>query len=246
MQAIEKRFIVHKEISFTDIPNFPTSTVASHSGKIILASIDEQHVLIMSGRFHYYEGYEMSEVTFYIHVLNRLGIQNIIFTNASGGLNPHFNLGDIVMISDHINLFPANPLRGQNDDSLGPRYPDMLHTYNESFRKSASIIANELKINMKEGVYLGWQGPSLETPAEYRMARILGADLIGMSTVPEVIVAKYYNMKIAAFSIVSNVCFPISAIEETTVDQILEEVCRSSKGLGEVIERLIDKMVIIH
>lgn len=216
------------EILYSNLPHFPVSTVKSHAGKLIFGKIGGTSIILVSGRFHYYEGYSLKEATYYIHVLKALGVTDIFFTNASGGLNPHFKAGDIVLVTDHINLFPDNPLRGINDESQGPRFPDMLSTYNKKTIAELVELCKSLGIKIQKGVYLGWQGPSLETPAEYKMARILGADLIGMSTTPEVIVAKYYNMNICVLSIVSNQCYPISTITETTIDQVIAVVKASS------------------
>ena len=178
-------------------------------------------------------------VTYYIHVLKALGVKTSILTSASGGLNPHYKEGQIVMINDHINLFPSNPLRGMNDEQLGPRFPDLLLAYPTDLQTLASDGANSLNIDLKKGVYLGWQGPSLETPAEYKMANILGADLVGMSTIPEVIVNKYRGIRTLAFTIVSNVCFPKSALNETTVDEVIKVVNNNAKDLQKLIIHIL-------
>ena len=243
MNRLEEMVDQEMVIPYEDIPHTPMSTVESHSGRLISGRLGNKHILILAGRYHYYEGYEMDVVTFFIHVLNQLGVKTIIFTNAAGGLNPHYTSGDIVMIKDHINLFPQNPLRGRNDAGVGPRFPDMLFTYDAKLREEVKLHSLDLKIPFKEGVYLGWQGPSLETPAEYKMARMFGADLVGMSTIPEVIVAKYYGLRIAAFSIVSNTCFPISELKETALEDIIRMVNGSGEKLSELVSGLIHRIV---
>lgn len=229
-------------INYKDIPHFPVSTVQSHKGQLIFGQINGKDIVLVAGRFHYYEGYSMEQVTYYIHVLKALGIHTSIMNSASGGLNPHYKEGNLVMIKDHINMFPKSPLRGQNDESQGPRFPDMLNAYPKNLRSAALTCARSLNIDLKSGVYLGWQGPALETPAEYKMARGFGADLVGMSTVPEVIVNKYREINTLAFTIVSNLCFPISALEETTVESVIKTVNENAKQLKELIIRLIPEI----
>ena len=224
------------EIPYSEIPHFPISTVRSHHGKLVFGLKSGVPVVVMAGRFHYYEGYSAAELTFPIRVLKALGIEKMIMTNAAGGINPHFNEGDIVQVTDHINLMPDHPLRGHNDERLGLRFPDMLQAYDKEMILSFEKMADDLGILLRQGVYLGLQGPSLETPAEYKMARIMGADILGMSTIPEVIVAKHVGIKVAVFSIVSNVCFPKSALTETTVEAVIATVMKSV----EKVQRLFD------
>ncbi len=224
------------EIPYSEIPHFPISTVESHHGKLVFGYKSGVPVVVMSGRFHYYEGYSAAELTFPIRVLKALGVDKMIMTNAAGGINPHFNEGDIVQVTDHINLMPDHPLRGHNDERLGLRFPDMLQAYDKGMILSFEKIADDLGILLRQGVYLGLQGPSLETPAEYKMARIMGADILGMSTIPEVIVAKHAGIQVAVFSIVSNVCFPKSALTETTVEVVIATVKKSV----EKVQRLFD------
>lgn len=227
-------------INYGEIPLFPVSTVESHKGRMVFGKINNQRVLILSGRFHYYEGYDMEDVTYSIHVLKELGVNHLILTNASGGLNPHYKNGDIIMVSDHINLFPQHPLRGINDESMGLRFPDMLNAYSRELRTKMKVAAKKIKYHLKEGVYLGWQGPSLETPAEYKMARILGADVLGMSSIPEVIVAKYREIELVMLSIVSNECFPISKLKETSLAEIVEVMDKSSENMKNIIFHYLD------
>jgi len=224
------------EIPYSEIPHFPISTVRSHHGKLVFGLKSGVPVVVMAGRFHYYEGYSAAELTFPIRVLKALGIEKMIMTNAAGGINPHFNEGDIVQVTDHINLMPDHPLRGHNDERLGLRFPDMLQAYDKEMILSFEKMADDLGVLLRQGVYLGLQGPSLETPAEYKMARIMGADILGMSTIPEVIVAKHVGIKVAVFSIVSNVCFPKSALTETTVEAVIATVMKSV----EKVQRLFD------
>jgi purine-nucleoside phosphorylase len=224
------------EIPYSDIPHFPISTVESHHGKLVFGLKSGVPVVVMAGRFHYYEGYSAAQLTFPIRVLKVLGVEQMIMTNAAGGINPHYHEGDIVQVTDHINLMPDHPLRGQNDARLGLRFPDMLQAYDKEMIQKFQQLAYELEISLRQGVYLGLQGPSLETPAEYKMAHILGADILGMSTIPEVIVAKHAGIKVAVFSIVSNVCFPKSALTETTVEAVIATVMKS---VGKV-QRLLD------
>lgn len=229
-------------IPYSEIPNFPVSTVKSHQGQLIFGYKFGIPVIALSGRFHYYEGYTSAEVTFPIRVLKALGIQHLILTNAAGGVNPHFVEGDIVIIEDHINMMPDHPLRGAHDERLGPRFPDMMAAYHPETNLQFQGLAASLKMPLKKGVYLGLQGPSLETPAEYKMAHILGADLVGMSTIPEVIVARSMDMRVTAFSIVSNVCFPTAAITKTTIDEVIAVVNASATKVQKLLDKYFDKM----
>jgi purine-nucleoside phosphorylase len=220
------------EISYDDIPGFPKSTVEGHAGKLKLMKIGNKSVIMLFGRFHYYEGYSMQEVSFPIRVLKLLGINHLILSNVAGSLNPTYNQGDLIFIRDHINLLPENPLRGKNLIEFGPRFPDMMECYSAQNRNLAKLICGRLKITYHEGIYLSVQGPSLETPAEYNMFHLLGADLIGMSTVPEVIVAHHAGMNILAASIVSNVCYPIEKIEKTSLESVLKVAKTGSEKLA--------------
>ncbi len=190
-------------ISYKDIPNFPVSTVAGHQGKLILGTLSGRKVVAMQGRFHYYEGYSTKEVTFPIRVLKYLGIKLLVLSNASGGINPDFRVSDIMFITDHINLLP-NPLIGKNDDRIGTRFPEMSEAYNKNVLAMADKIAHELKIKVQHGVYVGDTGPTYETPAEYNYYRIIGGDCVGMSTVPEVIVARHCGLPVFAVSVITD------------------------------------------
>ena len=191
------------EFSYTEIPNFPVSTVEGHAGKIIFGKLGGKDIMAMQGRFHYYEGYSMKEVTFPIRVMYELGIKTLFVSNASGGMNPEFKIGDLMIITDHINFFPEHPLRGKNFPT-GPRFPDMHEAYDHELIALADKIAAEKGIAVQHGVYVGVQGPTFETPAEYRMYRLLGGDAVGMSTVPEVIVARHCGIKVFGVSIITD------------------------------------------
>ncbi|MEO6759475.1 MAG: purine-nucleoside phosphorylase [Saprospiraceae bacterium] len=212
---------IQAEITYRDIPHFATSTVESHQGRLLFGTLGGHPVVVMAGRFHYYEGWTMQQVTFPVRVLKALGVEQIIITNVSGGVNAHLKAGDLVIVRDHINLLPEHPLRGENDERLGPRFPDMLHTYDLAWRQHALSIARKHGIRASEGVYSALQGPNLETPAEYDMLHRLGSDCTGMSSVPEVLVARHAGLRVMMISLVSNVSYPLSAIRETTVAEVI-------------------------
>jgi len=203
-----------KLIPYSDIPNFPVSTVKGHKGQLISGTFGGKKVIALQGRFHFYEGYSMSEVTFPVRVFKELGVKLLIVSNAAGGMNPEFNIGDIMIINDHINLFPTNPLMGKNDDSLGPRFPEMSEPYDLNIIQKAEEIAKKINIHVQKGVYVGVSGPCFETPAEYRAFRILGGDAVGMSTVPEVIAARHGGLP----------CFACSVITDLGGGEIAEKV----------------------
>jgi len=192
------------EIGYETIPHFPTSTVESHAGKLMFGKLEGKRTMAMAGRFHYYEGYSMQQVTFPIRVMKAMGVKALIVSNACGGLNPLFKSGDIMLITDHINLLGDNPLIGPHEDRLGPRFPDMFECYDREYQQIAVKAALELKQELRQGVYAAVSGPNLETAAEYRMMRIIGADAVGMSTVPEVIVARQMGIRVLGFSIVTD------------------------------------------
>ena len=192
------------EFSYKDIPNFPVSTVEGHAGKLIFGKLGGKDIMAMEGRFHYYEGYSMKEVTFPIRVMYELGIKTLFVSNASGGMNPDFKIGDLMIITDHINLFPEHPLRGKNYNELGPRFPDMGEPYSKRLIADALNVAKKNGIKVQQGVYVGTQGPTFETPAEYRYFKAIGGDAVGMSTVPEVIVARHGGMEVFAISVITD------------------------------------------
>ncbi|WP_289680244.1 purine-nucleoside phosphorylase [Paramuribaculum intestinale] len=193
-----------KYIPYTEIPNFPVSTVEGHSGNLIFGRLGNRQVIAMQGRFHYYEGYDMKEVTFPVRVMKQLGVNTLFVSNAAGGMNKEFRVGDIMIITDHINLFPENPLRGKNYEELGPRFPAMTEAYDKRLVAAAEEIAAKKGIRVMKGVYVGTQGPTFETPAEYEYFRIIGGDAVGMSTVPEVIVANHAGMKVFGVSVITD------------------------------------------
>ena len=203
------------EIPYDTIPNFPVSTVEGHSGKLIVGKLGEKDIIAMQGRFHYYEGYDMKEVTFPVRVMNALGIKTLFLSNASGGVNPDFEIGDLMIITDHINVFPEHPLRGKNFNELGTRFPDMSEAYSKELIEKALVIAKENNIKVQQGVYVGTQGPTFETPSEYKYFRIIGGDAVGMSTVPEVIVANHMKMNCFAISIITDLGVPDKIVEVT-------------------------------
>jgi purine-nucleoside phosphorylase len=230
---------IETEISYPDIPHFAKSTVQSHQGKLIFGWLGDHPVVVMAGRFHWYEGWTMEQVTFPIRVLKFLDIQRIIITNVSGGVNPHLRAGDLVVVSDHINLLPENPLRGPNDERLGPRFPDLLHTYDATLRKKALEIAKTHHIRAFEGVYSALPGPNLETPAEYTMLRGLGSDCTGMSSIPEVLVARHMNLPVLMISLVSNVSYPRSAIRVTTLEEVISTAQAAEPKMRLLIRELV-------
>jgi purine-nucleoside phosphorylase len=216
--GLVKEIEIIDEIPYTEIPNFPVSTVMGHSGKLIFGKLGGKSVMAMQGRFHYYEGYSMQQVTFPVRVMKLMGVEHLFVSNASGGVNPDFEIGEIMILDDHINLFPAHPLIGKNIDELGTRFPDMSKPYDHGMIKLAKSIAAENNIRVATGTYAGLTGPTLETPAEYVYVRNIGADAVGMSTVPEVIVARHMNMPCFAISIITDLGVPGKIMEVTHED----------------------------
>lgn len=233
---------VEREFVFGLLPYFCASTVASHRGKLILGMLHGIPVVVMSGRLHYYEGYSMQELTFPVRVMSALGIKQLVISNASGSVNADIDAGDIILLRDHINMQPENPLRGFNDDRLGPRFPDMLGSYNRALNAWAIEQAKQYDLAAHEGVYLALAGPNLETPAEYKMAHIIGADCIGMSTVPEVLVARHEGLPVFVISVVSNKCYPIAKIQPTTVDDVIETVKAVEGKLRLLMKDVVEKL----
>ena len=231
---------VEHEIPYQDIPNFPVSTVESHSGRLILGTLGDKKVVVMQGRFHYYEGYSMTQVTFPVRVMKMLGIKKLFISNASGGVNPDFEVGEIMIINDHINLFPEHPLRGQNLDELGPRFPDMSETYDRSLIRLAHEVALENDIKVADGVYVGLTGPALETPAEYKYIRIIGGDTVGMSTVPEVLVARHMDIPVFAISIITDLGVE-GKIKKINVQEIIEVANRKEPEMTLIMKQIIKR-----
>lgn len=228
-------------IPYNEIPNFPVSTVEGHAGRLIYGRLGNKEVLAMQGRFHYYEGYSMAEVTFPVRVLKFVGITHLFVSNASGGLNPDFGVGDIMVITDHINFFPEHPLHGKNINELGPRFPDMSRCYNKRLQNRAKLIALEHNLNIKEGIYVGVSGPTFETPAEYKMFRILGADVVGMSTVPEVIVARHMDLKVFGVSIITDSGVP-GEIVEISHEEVQEVAMKAEPKMTLLMKKLIESI----
>lgn len=233
---------VRAEIPYTEIPHFARSTVESHKGKLVFGTLNGHPLVVMAGRFHYYEGWTMQQITFPVRVMRYLGIERLIITNASGGVNPHLQGGDIVVVRDHINLLPEHPLRGPNDERLGPRFPDMLRTYDTNMRRIALETAKSMNIRAFEGVYSVLQGPNLETPAEYEMLHRLGADCTGMSSVPEALVAKHMELPVAMLSMVANVSYPPSAIKETSLEDVIAVAREAEPKLRRLVAAILEKV----
>jgi purine-nucleoside phosphorylase len=228
-------------IPYGEIPGFPLSTVESHAGRLLLGHLGGRRVVAMQGRFHLYEGYDLSAVTFPVRVMRALGAGSLVVSNACGGMNPLWSPGDLVLLSDHINLLGDNPLVGSNDDRLGPRFPDMSAPYDPELRALARAVALEQGIVLREGVYVAVAGPNLETRAEYRMLRAMGADVVGMSTVPEVIVAAHAGMRTVGISIITDQCLP-DALEPADITRIIETAARAEPSLSSLITRLLERM----
>lgn len=218
---------IEHSLPYESIPNFPVSTVEGHSGRLILGTLGNKKVAAMQGRFHFYEGYSMNEVVFPVRVMKFLGIERLVVSNASGGVNPDFEVGEIMLIDDHINLFPTNPLIGPNIDELGPRFPDMSEPYDHAMIAKAEEIAAANDIKIAKGTYAGLSGPTLETPAEYKYVRVIGADAVGMSTVPEVIAARHMGIPCFGFSIVTDLGVPGKIIEMS--HEIVQEVAKKAE-----------------
>lgn len=232
---------VEVELPYHTIPFFPTSTVQSHRSALVIGQLGQKEVIVLAGRFHYYEGYSAAQVAFPVRVLHLLGIKKILMTNAAGSVNPRFKPGHIVLVKDHINLHPDNPLRGCNDERFGPRFPDLSTAYSlslrEKFKSAALKVGHE---SIPEGVYVGVQGPNLETPSEYKMFHIIGGDLVGMSTIPEVLVANHVGMEVLVASVVTNLCYPPENIQETTLEKVIEVARRAGNHLGKILIAMIN------
>ena len=230
-------------IPYDKIKHFPVSTVESHAGRLLFGKLGGKDVVAMQGRFHFYEGYDLKQVTFPVRIMKELGVKVLIVSNAAGGLNPQYEIGDLVMITDHINLQGFNPLTGHNDDKLGPRFPDMYNCYDRELRDLAEATALDVKIPLLKGVYIGVTGPNLETAAEYRYMRIIGGDLVGMSTVPEVIVARHQGTKVLGFSFVTDMGLP-DAIEPTSHEKIIAAAAKGEPKMTQLVKKVVERMSI--
>ena len=239
--GLAEQIDVEASIPYEQIPGFPLSTVETHAGRLLLGRLGTRRVVAMQGRFHRYEGYGLAEVTFPVRVLRALGAGNLIVSNACGGMNPLWGPGDLVLLSDHINLLGDNPLVGANDERLGLRFPDLSAPYDPEFRALARAAALELGLVLREGVYVAVPGPSLETRAEYRMLRAMGADVVGMSTVPEVIVANHAGMRTLGISIITDQCLP-DALEPADIGRIIATAARAEPSLTRLIGTLVERL----
>ena len=238
--GLAREIVVEAEVPYGEIPGFPLSTVETHAGRLLLGRLGGRPVVAMQGRFHRYEGYDLQQVTFPVRVLHALGARMLIVSNACGGMNPLWGPGDLVLLSDHINLLGDNPLVGPNDERLGPRFPDMSAPYDPGLRALARKAALELGIPLREGVYVAVPGPNLETRAEYRMLRAIGADVVGMSTVPEVIVAGHQGMRTIGISIITDQCLP-DALEPADIGRIIATAGRAEPHLTRLIAALVER-----
>lgn len=239
--GLAEQIDVEASIPYEEIPGFPLSTVETHAGRLLLGRLGKRPVVAMQGRFHRYEGYGLADVTFPVRVLHALGATTLVVSNACGGMNPLWAPGDLVLLSDHINLLGDNPLVGSNDERLGPRFPDMSAPYDPELRALARAAALELGIVLREGVYVAVPGPSLETRAEYRMLRAMGADVVGMSTVPEVIVANHAGMRALGISIITDQCLP-DALEPADISRIIATAGRAEPSLTRLIRALVERL----
>jgi purine-nucleoside phosphorylase len=230
---------VDAEFPYAEIPNFAVSTVHGHAGKLVLGKLLGREVVVMQGRLHYYEGYPMAAIIFPIRVLHALGARGLIVTNAAGGLNPDYTPGDLMLISDHINMMGTNALIGPNDESIGPRFTDMTHTYTPALRKLALRLAEQESIALQHGVYAAWSGPTFETPAERRFLRLIGGDAVGMSTVPEVTAARHMDMQILGFSVITNVATGLADQPPDDHLEVLEIAQISGKKLARLLGQVI-------
>ena len=232
---------IEHTIDYTDLPHFPVSTVESHKGKLIFGKLEGNDVVCMQGRFHYYEGYSMQQITYPVRVMKKLGVEILLVSNACGGLNPLYRKGDVMLMIDHINLLGDNPLIGANEDEFGPRFPDMSEPYSLSLIEMAENVALNKKIKVQKGVYVAVPGPNLETRAEYRFLRNIGADVVGMSTIPENIAANHMGMKVLGLSIITDECFPDS-LKPVNVEEIIAAANRAEPKMTEIIKGVVTKL----
>ena len=228
------------EIKYEEIPNFPVSTVEGHSGKLIFGKLGTKDIMAMQGRFHFYEGYDMKQVTFPVRVMKQLGVKTLFVSNAAGGMNPTFKVGDLMVIRDHINLFPEHPLHGKNYNELGPRFPDMSEAYSKRLIKKAFEIAEKNNIYLQQGVYVGTQGPTFETPAEYKYFKIIGGDAVGMSTVPEVIVARHSDMEVFAISVITDLGVE-GIVEKASHEEVQKAAALAQPKMTLIMKELVEQ-----
>ena len=238
--ALVNRINIETEIPYGEIPNFPVSTVEGHKGCLIFGTLGKKYVMAMQGRFHYYEGYTMKEVTFPIRVMKAIGISTVFVSNASGGMNPEFKVGDLMMITDHINLVPEHPLHGKNINELGPRFPGMGEAYSKRLIQMARDIAKEKNVRLMEGVYVGTQGPTFETPSEYRYFWRIGGDAVGMSTVPEVIVARHGDMEVFGISVITDLGVE-GIVEKVSHEEVQKAAAAAQPIMAMLVEEIINR-----
>ncbi|MGA7838160.1 MAG: purine-nucleoside phosphorylase [Ignavibacteriaceae bacterium] len=239
--GLVKEIKIEQEIDYSDLPHFPLSTVESHKGKLIFGTIGEKKVVAMQGRFHYYEGYSMQQITYPVRVMKYLGVKTLLVSNACGGMNPVYRRGDVMLMDDHINLLGDNPLIGKNEEELGPRFPDMSEAYDRELIKIAEEVALENKIKVQKGVYVAVSGPNLETKAEYRFLRAIGADVVGMSTIPENIVANHMGVRVLGISIVTDECFPDS-LKPVNVEEIIAAAMAAEPKMTLIMKEVIKRI----
>ncbi|MFA6597510.1 MAG: purine-nucleoside phosphorylase [Ignavibacteriaceae bacterium] len=239
--GLVKEIEIKHEIDYAELPHFPLSTVESHKGKLIFGKINGKNVVAMQGRFHYYEGYSMQQITYPVRVMKFLGVETLLVSNACGGMNPIYRRGDVMLMLDHINLLGDNPLIGKNEDEFGPRFPDMSEPYNLQLIELAEEVALENKIKVHKGVYVAVSGPNLETKAEYRFLRAIGADVVGMSTIPENIVANHMGMRVLGFSIITDECFPDS-LKPAVLDEIINAAMTAEPKMTLLMKEVIKKL----
>lgn len=239
--GLVKEIKIDHEIDYAELPHFPLSTVESHHGKLILGTIGHKKVVAMQGRFHYYEGYTMQQITYPVRVMKYLGVKHLLVSNACGGMNPIYKRGDLMLMVDHINLLGDNPLIGKNEDDLGPRFPDMSEPYNHHLISIAEEVALDNKIKVQKGVYVAVPGPNLETKAEYRFLRAIGADVVGMSTIPENIVANHMDIKVLGISIITDECFPDS-LKPVNVKEIIETAISAEPKMTLIMKEVIKRI----
>lgn len=232
---------IKNELDYHNIPNFPVSTVEGHSGKLIFGYLGKKYVMAMQGRFHYYEGYDMKQVTFPVRVMRHLGVETLFVSNAAGGMNKEFRVGDVMVITDHINLFPENPLRGKNYAELGPRFPAMTEAYSHALIDMADDIAREDGIRLMHGVYVGTPGPTFETPAEYEYFRVIGGDAVGMSTVPEVIVANHAGMRVFGVSVITDLGGK-DIKEVPSHEEVQKAAIKAQPIMTRIIKEMLDRI----
>ena len=239
--GLTKDIDVQHEIEYEDLPHFPLSTVESHHGKLIFGKIGDKNVVAMQGRFHFYEGYSMKQITYPVRVMKFLGVKTLLVSNACGGMNPIYTRGDIMLMVDHINLLGDNPLIGMNEDELGPRFPDMSEPYDLELLQVAEEVALENKIKVQKGVYVAVPGPNLETKAEYRFLRTIGADVVGMSSIPENIVANHMGIKVLGISIVTDECFPDS-LQPVNVEEIISTAMKAEPKMTLIMKEVVKRI----